>query len=85
MHDKYFYHDSCNSVGFEDAGQYQIAMYEDANFKGKLENLWISIEPIYKQLHAYVRRKLVSYYGTRRVRADGPIPAHLLGWLFINY
>uniref|UniRef100_A0A2S2QF02 Angiotensin-converting enzyme n=1 Tax=Sipha flava TaxID=143950 RepID=A0A2S2QF02_9HEMI len=71
--------EAAKSIGFEDAGQYQIAMYEDANFKGKLENLWISIEPIYKQLHAYVRRKLVSYYGTRRVRADGPIPAHLLG------
>jgi len=69
----------CNTVGFEDAGQQQIAMYEDANFKAKLENLWTAIEPIYKHLHSYVRRKLVSHYGTRRVRVDGPIPAHLLG------
>lgn len=68
-----------NYVGFEDASQQQIAMYEDANFKGKLENLWASIEPLYKHLHSYVRRKLVSHYGPRRVRADGPIPAHLLG------
>lgn len=66
-------------IGFDDAGQQQIAMYEDVNFKGKLENLWLSIEPLYKQLHAYVRRKLVSHYGARRVRVDGPIPAHLLG------
>lgn len=69
----------CNTVGFEDAGQQQIAMYEDANFKAKLENLWTAIEPIYKHLHSYVRRRLVSHYGTRRVRVDGPIPAHLLG------
>lgn len=54
-------------------------MYEDPNFKEKLENLWNSLEPIYKNLHAYVRRKLVSHYGKRRVRVDGPIPAHLLG------
>ncbi|KAL4104663.1 hypothetical protein QTP88_019945 [Uroleucon formosanum] len=67
------------AIGFEDAGQQQIAMYEDANFKAKLENLWAAIEPIYKHLHSYVRRKLVSHYGTRRVRIDGPIPAHLLG------
>jgi peptidyl-dipeptidase A len=67
------------TVGFEDASQQQIAMYEDANFKAKLDNLWTAIEPIYKHLHSYVRRKLVSHYGTRRVRVDGPIPAHLLG------
>lgn len=69
----------CYFAGFEDASQQQIAMYEDANFKGKLENLWTAIEPLYKNLHSYVRRKLVSHYGTRRVRVDGPIPAHLLG------
>lgn len=68
-----------DTIGFEDAGQQQLAMYEDANFKGKLENLWMSIEPLYKHLHSYVRRKLVSHYGARRVRVDGPIPAHLLG------
>jgi len=70
---------TCDFSGFEDASQQQIAMYEDANFKGKLENLWTAIEPLYKNLHSYVRRKLVSHYGTRRVRVDGPIPAHLLG------
>ncbi|XP_050426302.1 angiotensin-converting enzyme-like [Adelges cooleyi] len=66
-------------IGFEDAGEQQIAMYENANFKGELENIWSSLEPIYKQLHSFVRRKLVSHYGVRRVKPDGPIPAHLLG------
>lgn len=55
-------------------------MYEDANFKGKIENLWKSLEPLYKNLHSYVRKKLVAHYGKRRVRTDGPIPAHLLGF-----
>lgn len=59
-------------------------MYEDANFKSKLENLWTAIEPIYKHLHSFVRRKLVSHYGTRRVRVDGPIPAHLLGMCHVD-
>jgi peptidyl-dipeptidase A len=37
------------------------------------------VEPLYKELHAYVRHKLVGKYGAAAERKDGMIPAHLLG------
>ena len=48
------------------------------DLSAQLEEMWTGIEPLYKQLHAYVRRKLRIQYG-RMVPLDGPIPAHLLG------
>lgn len=44
-----------------------------------LENLFHQIEPLYLNLHAYVRRKLHQRYGDRYINLRGPIPAHLLG------
>ena len=35
--------------------------------------------PLYKQIHAYVRRKLMAKYPEANIKSDGPIPAHLLG------
>lgn len=38
--------------------------------------------PLYKQLHAYVRRSLVKVFDPREeplLTKDGPIPAQLLG------
>ena len=48
------------------------------------ENLWQEVKPLYEQLHAYVRRKLYSFYETKFPEKDvvsefGAIPAHLLG------
>lgn len=55
----------------------------------KAETLWREIEPLYKQLHAYVRYRLARYYKSYKSRKsglsfdeiieDGAIPAHLLG------
>ena len=36
-------------------------------------------EPLYRELHAYVRFKLIAKYGAAAERPDGMIPAHLLG------
>lgn len=44
-----------------------------------LESLFHRIEPLYLNLHAYVRRKLHQRYGDRYINLRGPIPAHLLG------
>nr|XP_018898859.1 PREDICTED: angiotensin-converting enzyme-like [Bemisia tabaci] len=65
--------------GFQDAGHQERAVYEDPNFENHMENLWATVAPLYRQLHSYVRSKLVEYYGARRIRADGPLPAHLTG------
>lgn len=47
-------------------------------FRQNLELLWQQMRPVYEQLHAYVRKKLIIAYPNVRIRRDGPIPAHLL-------
>lgn len=49
------------------------------HFEDVVEELWKKVEPVYKQLHAYVRRKLIENYPDKDILPDGPIPAHLLG------
>lgn len=44
-----------------------------------LEHLYHQLEPLYLNLHAYVRRALHRRYGDRYINLRGPIPAHLLG------
>ena len=52
-----------------------------------MAGLMNDIKPLYEQLHAFVRARLVQYYshqlnGTSHqtiLKADGPIPAHILG------
>ncbi|XP_054712126.1 angiotensin-converting enzyme-like [Uloborus diversus] len=65
--------------GFSDAGDLWREVYESETFVRDVEALWKTMEPLYQQLHAYVRRKLIQQYPGRGIRADGPIPAHLLG------
>jgi hypothetical protein len=71
-------------LGFHDAGQQQRESYEDSDFNSQLTDLWTNVAPLYRQLHAYVRRRLVERYGSERVRPDGPLPAHLLGENMLN-
>jgi peptidyl-dipeptidase A len=66
-------------LGFHDAGQQQRESYEDSDINTQLTELWTALAPLYRELHAYVRRRLVERYGPERVRPDGPLPAHLLG------
>ena len=42
------------------------------------------LEPLYLELHAYVRRKLYNYYGADYINLNAPIPAHLLGKYFLS-
>ena len=41
--------------------------------------MWADVEPLYKELHTYVRRKLKSVYKDKMNDDDGLIEAHLLG------
>ncbi|CAH1642884.1 unnamed protein product [Spodoptera littoralis] len=67
------------ATGYRDAGDQMRAAYEDPSFRASVEEMYNQIQPLYKQLFTYVRRRLVQRYGETSVRADGPIPAHLLG------
>ena len=66
-------------TGFSDAGEYWRDDYETNTFEEDVAKLWKELEPLYKQLHAYVRRKLIQQYPGKGIEPDGPIPAHLLG------
>ncbi|XP_029949257.1 angiotensin-converting enzyme 2 isoform X2 [Salarias fasciatus] len=74
--------------GFEDYGAYWRYNYEtieeDPKYKytrdqlmGDSRSIYQQILPLYKELHAYVRAKLMEVYP--HIDAEGPLPAHLLG------
>lgn len=65
--------------GFSDAGDMWRDGYETETFEKDIEDLWKVIEPFYKQLHAFVRRRLIQHYSGKGIQPNGPIPAHLLG------
>ncbi|CAK8671725.1 unnamed protein product [Clavelina lepadiformis] len=64
---------------FKDTGEYWRSWYELPDLEATTEDLWHELEPLYKELHAYVRRKLYDVYGPDYINLNGPIPAHLLG------
>jgi len=68
-------------IGFADTGVLWRAGYDmtPEQFSAELERLWTQVEPLYKELHSYVRGKLVAKYGADAQRPDGMIPAQLLG------
>ena len=67
--------------GFRDTGDLWRSGYDmkPEEFSAELERTWKQLEPLYKELHAYVRFKLIEKYGAAAERPDGMIPAHLLG------
>ena len=59
--------------GFSDLGDEWRARYETEDF-----DLYSQLEPLYKELHAYIQRKLYEVYGPDYIDLTGPLPAHLL-------
>ena len=68
----------CIYSDFPDIGAYWLHEYESDTFKDDVEDLWNTVKPLYKELHAYVRSKLRDVYADQ-FSDDGLIPAHLLG------
>ncbi|XP_068118779.1 angiotensin-converting enzyme isoform X1 [Hyperolius riggenbachi] len=65
--------------GHADNGAYWRSWYETPTLESDVEKLYNELQPLYLQLHAYVRRALYKKYGDQRINLRGPIPAHLLG------
>lgn len=53
---------------------------DDETFEADLEEQLQKIQPLYKLLHAYVRKQLRKDFGDH-IKPDGPIPANILGEL----
>ncbi|GBN12379.1 Angiotensin-converting enzyme [Araneus ventricosus] len=68
--------------GYKNKAEYNVAMYEDKDFLRNMAKEMKKILPLYKQIHAYVRKKLRVFYKNENIRKDGPIPAHLLGNIY---
>ncbi len=66
-------------AGYPDTGNYWRSWYDSSTFEADVEALFLQLEPLYIQLHAYTRRKLMEIYDKNLFPEEGHIPAHLLG------
>jgi peptidyl-dipeptidase A len=73
--------EGARELGFEDLGVLWRARYDMpvADFEKEGDRLWSQVEPLYKGLHCYARKRLQQRYGKDKVPDGKPIPAHLLG------
>ena len=69
----------CTFSGYKDYGYYMwFTDMEDPRFDSQVLDFYHQTEPLYKELHAYVRYKLSRVY-PGRFDPSGPMPAHILG------
>src|SRR5689334_791987 len=68
-------------LGFKDIADMWLSNYDmpSADMEATVEKLWTQVEPLYKDLHCYVRGKLNAKYGDAVQPKTGPIRADLLG------
>ena len=73
--------EGAQQLGFADTGVIWRSGYDmtPEKFSADLERLWTQVQPLYRELHAYVRKRLIARYSTVAERPDGMIPADLLG------
>jgi len=64
---------------YNDTGEYWRSWYEAPTFEKDLADLLEELNPLYQNLHAYVKRKLKEYYAKETFPSGGHIPSHLLG------
>ncbi len=86
MRDKYARFIALQNVGakeqgYKDTGELWRAGYDmtPTQFSAELNRTWTQLEPLYRELHTYVRARLIAKYGAAAERKDGLIPAQLLG------
>ena len=64
---------------YSDLGDMWRQRYGTDTFADDIEEIYKTMEPLYLELHAYIRRKLCNHYGAEHVDLKGPLPAHLAG------
>lgn len=72
--------EGAREMGYADAGDMWRSGYDmsAADFRVETDRLWTQVEPLYKDLQCYVRRKLDQRYPGKLAK-DGTIPAHITG------
>jgi peptidyl-dipeptidase A len=73
--------EGAKELGFEDVGVLWRSRYDmpAADFEKEAARLYGQVEPLYKALHCYARKRLGERYGKDKVPDGKPIPVHLLG------
>lgn len=68
-------------LGYADTGAMWRSQYDMSpqEFSAMYDRLWSEVQPLYNDLHCYVRGKLNQKYGNSVQPATGPIRADLLG------
>jgi peptidyl-dipeptidase A len=74
-------------AGFKDVSQLWLASYDmpPGDVVAEADRLWGQVQPLYQDLHCYVRRKLSKKYGAKVVPPTGPMPAHMLGNMWAQH
>ena len=70
-----------NELGFDNLSDMWLSNYDmpPEEMRTEVNRLWTQVEPLYKELHCYVRAELNEEYGSAIQPATGPIRADLLG------
>lgn len=86
MHDDYarmvaIANEGAIELGFADVGAMWRSNYDMPadEFAVMIDRLWQEVQPLYAELHTYVRSKLNEHYGDAVQPKTGPIRADLLG------
>jgi peptidyl-dipeptidase A len=68
-------------LGFKDVADMWLSNYDmpSADMEANVERLWTQVQPLYNDLHCYVRGRLNAKYGDAVQPKTGPIRADLLG------
>eukprot|EP00057_Strongylocentrotus_purpuratus_P027907 XP_011682381.1 PREDICTED: angiotensin-converting enzyme [Strongylocentrotus purpuratus] len=68
--------------GFDDHGDYQRRQYDTPHLEQTMSDLLTNLQPLYDNLHAFIRRRLYDIHGPEVIDLNGPIPSHLLGGMW---
>ncbi|WP_019961772.1 M2 family metallopeptidase [Woodsholea maritima] len=73
--------EGARELGFANLTEMWLSNYDMPadEMEAEVERLWGQVEPLYKELHCYVRSQLNEEYGDAVQPATGPIRADLLG------
>ncbi|MAK62747.1 MAG: peptidyl-dipeptidase [Ponticaulis sp.] len=68
-------------LGYDNVAQMWLGAYDmpAAEMEEEVARLWTQVEPLYDELHCFVRAELNEQYGDETQPATGPIRADLLG------